>query len=147
MGGSVGAGDHRRLPSGSAGRLGTVSPQRAAKEAAEREGKAQEAREHEAKEREAREARERAEQERAIAQSRLAHCVVPMLKGDTLRAARKALRKANCKLGKVSRPSKHTRPSPPLVVRSQSVPPGRRLTKGSAVAVKLGVAPDRTLQG
>ncbi|MBV9311997.1 MAG: PASTA domain-containing protein, partial [Solirubrobacterales bacterium] len=65
------------------------------------------------------------------------HCVVPKLKGKTLKQARKALRKAHCKLGKVKRPkhSKHKR----LVVRSLSVKAGTILADGARVGVKLKV--------
>ncbi len=59
-------------------------------------------------------------------------CVVPKLKGKTLKANRVALGKAGCKLGRVSGPrSKRAR-----VVR-QSAAPGKVLPRGAAVNVKL----------
>jgi virginiamycin B lyase len=61
-------------------------------------------------------------------------CVVPSLNGDTLLAARSALRRAHCKLGKVTRPHKHH--GTPHVI-SQSPKKGKRLKAGSAVAVTL----------
>jgi len=61
-------------------------------------------------------------------------CVVPKLKGKRLKADRLALRKAGCKLGKVSGPrSKGAR-----VVR-QSAKPGKVLPRGAAVNVRLGL--------
>jgi hypothetical protein len=62
-------------------------------------------------------------------------CVVPSLKGDTLNRVRRALGKAHCRLGKVSKPREHNRA---LIVSAQSVRPGRKLAHGAAVAVKLG---------
>ncbi len=109
--------------------------ERAEKEAAEREGKEREASEHQAKEREAREAKERAEEEGETAQSQGGRCIVPKLQGDSLAAARKALQKAHCKLGKVSKSSRYRGR---LVVIGQGVPAGHKLGKGSEVAVKLG---------
>lgn len=46
-------------------------------------------------------------------------CVVPSLKGKTLAAAKKALKKANCKLGKVTKPKK-VKKGARLVVSKQS---------------------------
>jgi hypothetical protein len=62
-------------------------------------------------------------------------CIVPSLKGDSLAAALRALLKAHCDLGTVSRPHKHHRA---LIVNAQSVRAGRELAQGTAVAVKLG---------
>lgn len=104
--------------------------ERLAKEAAERATKEREA--HEAGERAGKEA---AERERLAASA--AMCVVPSLKGDSLAAARSALRKAHCKLGKITSPHGHRRHGA-LVVLSQSHPRGAKLPGGSAVAVRLG---------
>jgi hypothetical protein len=62
-----------------------------------------------------------------------ARCKVPKLKGLTVTGARRALKRAHCKLGKVTRASKGAK----RVVR-QSVP--RKATKpaGAKVNVKLG---------
>jgi hypothetical protein len=62
-----------------------------------------------------------------------AHCVVPRLTGRTLKAARKALTGADCKLGKIrGRRSKAAR------VRKQGSKPGASLPPGSEIGVKLG---------
>ncbi len=62
-------------------------------------------------------------------------CVVPSLKGDTLAAARSALVKAHCRLGRVSRPA--YRGSAPRVI-SQTARHGKRLPAGASIAVVLG---------
>jgi hypothetical protein len=62
-------------------------------------------------------------------------CVVPSLKGDSLSKAQRALGKALCRLGKVSRPER-LRGS--LVVIGQRVGAGRRLPSGTRVGVVLG---------
>jgi hypothetical protein len=60
-------------------------------------------------------------------------CVVPKLKGKTLKADKIALRKGGCKLGRVTgRRSKTAK-----VVR-QSAKPGKVLPRGAAVNVRLG---------
>jgi hypothetical protein len=64
-----------------------------------------------------------------------APCVVPSLKGDSLRRARGALLRAHCRLGKVSR-SRGVHGA--LVVIRQSPAHGRKLSQGSPVAVTLG---------
>jgi PASTA domain len=61
------------------------------------------------------------------------HCVVPKLKGKTLKQAKAALARAHCKLGTVKRP-KHRRK---LVVAGQSPKPGRMLAQGAKVGVTL----------
>jgi hypothetical protein len=60
-------------------------------------------------------------------------CVVPKLKGKTLRHVRKALKQAHCQLGKV-KPKGQTTGH----VKTQSPKPGKVLTPGSKVKVKLG---------
>lgn len=60
-------------------------------------------------------------------------CVVPKLVGKKLKAARRALAKANCKLGKVNGEKGKTA----KIVR-QTPKPGATRTTGTAVAVKLG---------
>jgi hypothetical protein len=107
-----------------------------AKKREEEERPAKEAAARAAKEREVREAIERAS-EAALSSK----CLVPQLKGDSLGVARKALRKAHCRLGKVSKPTKQT---DQLVVMSQSVRAGHRLARGAAVGVRLGPASRRT---
>lgn len=64
-------------------------------------------------------------------------CLVPSLKGDMLRAARRALSKAHCKLGRVTEP-RALRAK--LIVTGQSRPVGARLTDKAPVAVRLGAA-------
>jgi hypothetical protein len=63
-------------------------------------------------------------------------CVVPKLRGRTLAQARTLLARADCRLGKVSKPrkSRHRK----LVIASQRPAPGSKLPAGTAVAVKLG---------
>jgi hypothetical protein len=62
-------------------------------------------------------------------------CVVPSLRGDTVPAARRALDRAHCSLGKVRRP-RHRGGT--LRVVAQSVAHGRSLAAGVAVALTLG---------
>jgi hypothetical protein len=111
--------------------------ERPTKEAAARDTHEREVRE--AGERAGREAaeRERLAKERSAKQAAAAMCRVPSLKGDSLTAARHALRKVHCDLGKVSEPRKH---HGALVVKTQSIRAGRKLAKGTAVAVQLGQA-------
>ena len=60
-------------------------------------------------------------------------CVVPKLKGKALKKAKKALRRADCKLGKV----KHGEGEPGEVVK-QSSKPGKVMKPGSKVSVTVG---------
>src|ERR1700677_233321 len=62
-------------------------------------------------------------------------CVVPRLKGDSLRTARRALDKAHCTLGRVSKP-KSSRLQ--LVVLRQSPRRGVKLGDNARVALTLG---------
>jgi hypothetical protein len=62
-------------------------------------------------------------------------CVVPSLKGDTLSAARRALAKAHCRLGKVNRPAPQDKT---LLVTRQSPKPGERLPARATIEVTLG---------
>ena len=78
----------------------------------------------------AREEREAAEVEAATSTPSVAECVVPALKGDSLSKARRALSKAHCKLGKISKPRKHRGA---LVVTAQSVRAGRKSAKEAVV--------------
>jgi hypothetical protein len=111
--------------------------ERPIKEAAARATKEREIRE--AGERAGREAaeRERLAKEQSAKQAAAAMCHVPALKGDSLVAARRALGKAHCKLGKVSRPRGHYKT---LLVTGQSARSGKTLTDDAAVALKLGPA-------
>jgi hypothetical protein len=61
-------------------------------------------------------------------------CVVPKLKGKTLRRAKAALKAANCTLGKVRRP-RHAKGK--LVVKSSSPGPGTSLATRATVNLKL----------
>lgn len=65
-------------------------------------------------------------------------CVVPKLKGKTLRNARKALKRADCRLGKV-KPKGQTGGH----VKTQSPKAGRVLAPGSKVRVKLARNPSK----
>jgi len=50
------------------------------------------------------EAQAKEESQREAQEAAASQCVVPALKGDTLPAARRALRAAHCKLGRVTWP-------------------------------------------
>ncbi len=63
-------------------------------------------------------------------------CRVPDLKGDTLSAARRALAKAHCRLGRVSRRAHR---GSALRVISQSTRYGKRLAARATIAVVLGL--------
>jgi hypothetical protein len=69
-------------------------------------------------------------------------CIVPKLKGKTLKQARGALDRAHCTLGKVTKP-KRTRTR--LVVGSTKPTAGTKLGDGATVAVKLVPKPRRRL--
>jgi hypothetical protein len=78
------------------------------------------------------------EEEAAVAEvaAHVPSCVVPALRGDTLSAARRALEKAHCRLGRVRGPLRHD--GRPLVI-AQGARHGGRLAAGTAVAVTLGI--------
>jgi len=97
------------------------------------EGRQQEAEKHAAEELDRRDASERAEREAAARSQRA--CVVPRLDGDSLPTAARALDKAHCSLGKLTRP--HDGRGALVVVR-QGVPVGKKLARDSRVAVTLG---------
>jgi beta-lactam-binding protein with PASTA domain len=63
-------------------------------------------------------------------------CTVPKLKGKKLKAAKKALAKADCKLGKVKKLKGATTKTGK--VKKQSPKPGTILAPGAKVRVKLG---------
>jgi hypothetical protein len=60
-------------------------------------------------------------------------CVVPNLKGKTLKAAKRALKKASCTLGKVTPKGQTTG-----TVKSQKPAAGKTLAPGASVNVRLG---------
>jgi len=62
-------------------------------------------------------------------------CVVPKLNGKKLKAAKKALAKAECKLGKVKKLKGATTKTGK--VKSQSPKPGKVLTPGAKVSVTI----------
>lgn len=69
-------------------------------------------------------------------------CKVPKLKGRTLSAARKALKRANCKLGKVKRPrARRGARAPVLVVLASKPKRGAVRVADARVRVKLGPKP------
>lgn len=72
--------------------------------------------------------------------SHIPSCIVPSLKGDTLSAARRAVDRAHCRLGKVRGPRHHR--GRPMII-SQSVPSGKKLAAGTAIAVTLGTVRSR----
>lgn len=65
----------------------------------------------------------------------MATCLVPSLRGDALRTARRALSKAHCKLGRVFGPRRHRAR---LVVTRQGERAGALLFNETPVAVRLG---------
>jgi hypothetical protein len=80
------------------------------------------------------------QQEEAAAQHSQppAHCVVPALRGQTLKAARRSLARAHCRIGRISRPR---RARGVLVVVRQTPPRHRHLAAGTAVSVTLARRP------
>jgi hypothetical protein len=80
--------------------------------------------------------RETLARERAVMSLPASRCVVPRLRGDSLRTARRALSRAHCKLGRVEKPRKgrgHVR-----VVR-QGAPPGAQLHDNAVISIVLGL--------
>lgn len=69
------------------------------------------------------------------AQAQPVTCVVPSLRGRSLNAAKRALRRAECRLGRVRKPARAAHG--PLIVIRQSQPRGRKLAAGAAVGVTL----------
>lgn len=63
-------------------------------------------------------------------------CVVPRLKGKKLKAAKRALNRADCKVGKVTR-----RKGKPGKVLKQSAKPGKVLASGAKVNLTVGKKP------
>jgi hypothetical protein len=72
------------------------------------------------------------EQAHVGARPRPLACLVPVLKGDTPSAARRALHGAHCQLGAVHRPPHH---HGTLRVSAQSAPAGKRLAHNARVAL------------
>ncbi|HWH93316.1 MAG TPA: fibronectin type III domain-containing protein [Baekduia sp.] len=66
-------------------------------------------------------------------------CHVPALKGRTLGAAQRALRRAACATGKVHRPA-HADPGARMVVAAQTIPAGGVRPAGTRVGLRLRVA-------
>jgi hypothetical protein len=97
----------------------------------------------ERREREQREAVEAAELRRVAEEQATAKtvgqthppCLVPSLRGDTLSAARHALIKRHCRLGRIASPHHHRGP---LIVIAQNPRRGRKLASGTAIALTLG---------
>jgi hypothetical protein len=86
------------------------------------------------------EAQAREEAQRKAKEAAASQCVVPSLKGDSLDGARSALRKAHCKLGRVTAPhGGHGA----LVVTGQSLKRGTKHPGETAVRVTLGAKRNR----
>jgi hypothetical protein len=122
----------------------SIAGNNAEAERATREYEAQVARERRAAEEAAKSAserlgREREEEERRIKeeQANKPVCVVPSLFGDSLIQARRALGKAHCRLGRVTR--QHYPRSGALIVLQQGLQQGRRAPQGTRVRVVVGV--------
>lgn len=120
-------------------RSGDEAPHREAELEAKQKHEEEEKAAHERAIREAgeRAGREAAERER-LAAMRAVRCIVPRLTGQSLRSARRELRRAHCALGVVRRP-KHAHGAR-LVVRGQGTKPGQRLHRGARVGVRLAAA-------
>jgi PASTA domain len=71
-----------------------------------------------------------------------ARCTVPYLKGKTLGAAKRVLKRSDCQIGTVSRPktkqAKSTKRKKRLTVRGQSPNPGLTKPAGTKVSIRLG---------
>jgi len=95
------------------------------------------AHERELREQAERAGREKAEhearEETAVDHAATPRCIVPKLKGDSLKAARRALERSRCRLGSVRRTGRGS-----SAVVSQRSKPGVRLPVGSKVGVTLG---------
>jgi tyrosyl-tRNA synthetase len=110
-------------------------------EAIQRQAAAKEHEEQQAKERtrltyeeeDRKELKQREEEE-----IRASTCVVPSLRGHTLSAARRTLKKAHCRLGKIVRRS-HRHGI--LRVISQSPAPGSRLAAGVSIVIVCRLEP------
>jgi subtilisin family serine protease len=70
-------------------------------------------------------------------------CRVPRLKGKTLRRAKRALRRAHCSLGRVTRPRRRSGRRPPLVVAFSRPRAGAVRAAGAKVRLTLKVKPRR----
>jgi streptogramin lyase len=66
----------------------------------------------------------------------ISSCVVPKLSGKTLTQARRLIARAHCKLGRVSRPKRHSQHK--LVVVSQKPSARKTLPTGTKVSLRLG---------
>jgi hypothetical protein len=71
---------------------------------------------------------------------RHASCVVPALTGDTLKAARQAIHKAHCRLGRVREPHRH---QGMLVVVGQSLRRGMKRASETVIDVTMGTPRSR----
>jgi hypothetical protein len=114
------------IESGDLAAVETVREQRG-KEAVEAKAAEAKAAEEAARERQGE------EQERSLSRAQ-PDCVVPGLKGDTLRLARRRIAAAHCSLGGVKRPRVH---HGVLVVAQQTPPRGKRLKDGAPITLTL----------
>lgn len=88
--------------------------------------------------REQREREEREEQQAAEIAAQAKRCHVPALRGATVAGAKKRLRRANCRLGAVTKSSGVTRKTGRVV--HQSEPAGSSLAHDAKVGIRLGLA-------
>jgi hypothetical protein len=116
----------------------TEAERRQAKEQAEQKQAAEAAARYAIEEAEVKQAEER-EVKEAAARKATQHlaCIVPALKGETLTAARRSLRRAHCRLGEV-RKSSHDRGK--LIVVGQNHQNREKLAGGTAITVIMGTA-------
>lgn len=87
---------------------------------------------------------ERGSEEEARKAAPAPACIVPSLKGKTLSIARRALRRAHCRLGKIGGRHRHRAM---LRIVGQSQRPGTKLKTGAAVYVTLGPVRSRRQRG
>ncbi len=111
-------------------RLTKEQEEQQAKEAAE-----QHATELKHTEEQAAEAAARQREEREEEEAEHPACRVPALKGDTLASARRALRRAHCRLGAIHQPAHH---HGTLYVSAQGAPAGEQLAHGARVVLWCG---------
>jgi subtilisin family serine protease len=84
----------------------------------------------------------------ATASWRVLQCKVPKLKGKTLRGAKRALRRAHCKVGKVRKPrARRGARAPTLVVLSSKPKRGAVRAADAKVRLTLGAPPRHRRQG
>lgn len=124
---------------GCADESGNLAAAETVREQREKEGKEAAAKEAVAKQAEEAALKRLAEEHSAVVVS--ASCVVPSVKGDTLSAARNAIARAHCRLGRLKRPSHY---HGALIVTAQTPRRGSTLSNGASVTLVLGPSHKRS---